>query len=325
MELLSFVIPCYNSSNTIRNVVDEIKQTVDVLGSYDYEVLLVNDCSKDNVYEVICELCHENSKIKAINLSKNFGQGSAIMAGLNHVKGSIVTLLDDDGQIPIDELPKLLDKIQEGYDVVYGQYGTVKQNIVRNFGSKVNEFMARTLIGKPKDLYISSFFVCKRYIIDEVVKYKNPYPYMYGLILRVTRNITNVQVTHRKRQFGKSNYTLLKLFSLWMNGFTAFSVKPLRIASLVGVVCTCVGVLYGLYIIIHRLLNPAIPAGYSSLMAVLLFIGGMIMLMLGMIGEYVGRIYISINNSPQYVIRQTINLEEGEKQQELTEGRTDCE
>ena len=314
MDLLSFVIPCYNSSKTIKSVVDEIKETVAKLGTYDYEVILVNDCSKDNVYEVICELCDQNSKIKAINLSKNFGQGSAIMAGLNHVTGSIITLLDDDGQIPINELPKLLDKIQEGYDVVYGQYSTVKRNVIRNLGSSVNEFMARTLIGKPKDLYISSFFVCKKFVVDEVIKYKNPYPYMYGLILRVTRNIANVQVEHRKRQFGRSNYTLLKLFSLWMNGFTAFSVKPLRMASLAGVCCTGLGTLYGLYIVIKRLLNSDIPAGYSSLMAVILFVGGMIMLMLGMIGEYVGRIYISINNSPQYVIKQTINIVEADSE-----------
>lgn len=309
MELISFVIPCYNSSKTIGAVVEEIKHTVEALHTYEFEIVLVNDGSKDNVFEIIKEICETDSRIKGISFSQNFGQGSAIMAGLNYVSGDIVTILDDDGQCPVDELPKLLKKIDEGYDAVYGEYAEDRHTFFRKITSKINEAMNNILLGTPKDLYMSSFFVCRKYIAEEIVNYKNPFPAMYGLVLRTTKNIANVTVSHRERQYGKSNYSFLKLLSLWLNGFTAFSVKPLRIASVTGACCTGIGGIYGLYVIIRRVLNPNIMAGYSSLMAILLFIGGMIMLMLGLIGEYVGRIYICINNSPQYIIRQTVNLD----------------
>ncbi len=308
MKLISFIIPCYNSSKTLESVIKEIKDTVFKIEGYDYEIILVNDYSPDGVYEVIKKLCYSDSKIKGIKLSKNFGQQAAIMAGLNIANGEIITLLDDDGQIAICELGKLINKLDEGYDVVYGKYSEKKQSFVRNIGSKINEKMTNLLIDKPKDIYISSFYVCRRYVIEEVIKYNNPYPYLYGLILRVTKNIANVEVPHRDRKNGKSNYTLKKLFGLWLNGFTAFSVKPLRVATITGIICAVLGFCVGIYTIINKLVNPETPAGYSSTMAVLLFIGGMIMLMLGLIGEYIGRIYISINNSPQYVIREAINI-----------------
>lgn len=312
MNLISFVIPCYNSSKTIASVVDEIKSIVGTLKAYEYEIVLVNDGSADNVFDVIKDMCAGDKRIKGIDFSKNFGQGSAIMAGLNYVSGDIVTILDDDGQSPVEALPKMLEKLQEGYDAVYGRYGEVEQSPFRNLTSKINGFMTNILLEKPKDLYLSSFFVCKRYIIDEIIKYQNPFPAMYGLVLRTTKNIANVPVSHRKRQYGKSNYNLVKLLSLWLNGFTAFSIKPLRIASVTGAGCTAIGGICGLYIVIRRILNPDILAGYSSLMAILLFIGGMIMLMLGLIGEYIGRIYICISSSPQYVIRQVVNIGQNE-------------
>ena len=169
--------------------------------------------------------------------------------------------------------------------------------------------MSQVLIDKPKDLYLSNFIAMKRFVCEEIVRYKHAYPYVDGLILRTTTNICNVSMEERERISGSTGYTFIKSLKLWLNGFTAFSVKPLRVASLVGVCCTGIGLLYGVYIVITKILNPQVAAGYSSMMAVLLFIGGMIMLMLGMIGEYIGRIYISINNSPQYVIRRTINLD----------------
>ncbi len=313
MNLISFVIPCYNSSKTIESVVDEIKHVMDTLTLYKFEILLINDASKDSAFELIKKLCAADIRIKGIDFSKNFGQGSAIMAGLNYVNGDIITVLDDDGQCPVNELPKMLKKIEEGYDAVYGKYHEDKHSLFRKITSKMNEFMNNILLGKPKNLYMSSFFVCKRYVVDEIVKYRNPFPAMYGLVLRTTRNIANVSVSHRERQFGKSNYNFFKLISIWLNGFTAFSVKPLRIASLTGACCSGIGGVYGLYIIARKFLCSNVMAGYSSLMALLLFVGGVIMLMLGLIGEYIGRIYICINDSPQYVIRQTININKAEK------------
>lgn len=303
MDSLSFVIPCYNSSLSIEAVVDEIVNTMNSKQGYEYEIILINDNSSDNTLNVIRNCISNNNKIIAIDLAKNFGQHCAIMAGYSIAKGDLIITLDDDGQTPANEVFKLIDDINKGNDIVFAKYRTKKHSIFRNFGSFINDFMARKLINKPKNLYLSSYFVAKKFVIDELRKYKNAYPYISGLLLRTSNKISNVEVNHRDRDFGKSGYTFKKLLSLWMNGFTAFSIKPLRIASIIGAVIAGSGFIYGVWIIIKKFINQAVPMGYSSTMAALLFIGGVIMLMLGMIGEYIGRIYISINNAPQYVIR----------------------
>ena len=161
-----------------------------------------------------------------------------------------------------------------------------------------------------KELYISSYFAAKRFVIEDVIRYQNAYPYVIGLVLRTTKNIVNVSVTHREREVGASGYTMRKLLNLWVNGFTSFSVKPLRFATMMGASIAIMGFLYALYTIIKKFINPAVPAGFSALMAAVLIIGGMLMLMLGMIGEYIGRIYVCINNSPQYVIREVVGRKE---------------
>ena len=173
----------------------------------------------------------------------------------------------------------------------------------------MNELMTRVMLGKPKELYISSYFAVKRFVVEDMLRYEHSYAYVIGLVLRATKNIANVEVKHRSRAEGTSGYTLKKLLGLWFNGFTAFSIKPLRIATVIGVFCASGGFLYGIYTIVKRLLLPDVQAGFSALMSMLVFMGGMIMLMLGLIGEYIGRIYISMNNSPQYVIREIIKEE----------------
>lgn len=306
MSLVSFVIPCYRSGNTLPAVIEEINDAMNKLDGYDHEVILVNDSSPDGTINTIRELCKKYSNITGIDLAKNFGQHAALMAGMRQAKGDIVVCLDDDGQTPADEVDKLLDKLKEGYDVVYASYGKKKHSLFRNFGSKVNELMTRVMLGKTKELYISSYFAVKRFIVDDMLRYEHSYAYVIGLVLRATKNITNVEVRHRARAEGTSGYTLKKLLGLWFNGFTAFSIKPLRIATVIGVLCAGGGFLYGVYTIIKRLLLPDVQAGFSALMSMLVFMGGMIMLMLGLIGEYIGRIYISMNSSPQYVIREVI-------------------
>lgn len=308
MKRLSFVIPCYRSEYTIENVVQEIIETVSKNTEYEYEIILINDNSPDNVLNKIANLCNRNNNIKAIDLTSNFGQHSALMAGYSFCTGDIVISLDDDGQTPIDEVFTLIGKLDEGYDVIYGSYDNKKHNFFRNLGSTINDIMSEYLINKPKKLKVSSYFVARKFIIDEVIRYNNSYPYILGLILRTTRNIGNINVMHRDRIHGTSGYSFRKLMSLWLNGFTAFSVKPLRVATVLGFVFALIGFVFGGYTIVNKLLHPQTPAGYSSIMSALLFIGGMIMLMLGLVGEYIGRIYISINNSPQYVIRETINI-----------------
>ena len=308
MKKVSFVIPCYRSEHTLPAVVAEIQDTMKTLEQYEFEIILVNDCSPDNTFEVIRELCGRADNIKGIDLARNFGQHAALMAGLRHVSGDYTVCLDDDGQTPANEAGKLLEKLEEGYDAVYAKYEHKHHSAFRNLGSRINDLMTRVMLDKPADLYVSSYFAVKRFIVEDMIRYENSYPYIIGLVLRTTKRIANVTVDHRDRQEGTSGYTLKKLFGLWVNGFTAFSVKPLRIATVIGAVCAGGGFLYGFYTIVKKLINPNVPLGFSSMMSAVVFFGGMIMLMLGLIGEYIGRIYISMNNSPQYVIRNKINL-----------------
>lgn len=306
-QLVSFVIPCYNSSRTIGKVVEEIRETMEGTKQYDYEIILVNDSSPDDTFEEIKRICETYGNVCGVNLARNFGQHAALMAGFRYVHGDIVVCLDDDGQTPAEEVGKLLVKMDEGFDVVYARYKHKQHSAFRNMGSKLNELMARVMLGKPKDLYLSSYFVAKRFIIDEMVRYTNPYPYVIGLVLRTTKKIANADVNHREREIGTSGYTLGKLFALWFNGFTAFSIIPLRIATVIGALAAVAGFIYGSYTIIRKLVDPNVVIGFSSIMSAIMFIGGMLMLMLGIIGEYIGRIYISLNNSPQYVIRECVD------------------
>ena len=275
MEKISFVIPCYNSEHTVADVIGRVITTVQNHGGYDYEVVCVNDYSKDGTIDVLRKLAKENKKIKVLSFSRNFGQHSALMAGFNYVTGDIVMCLDDDGQNPPEEMFRLIDKL--------------------------------------KDIDLNSFYVFRRFVLDEVIKYKNAYPFVHGLILRVTRNMANVEIDHQERAEGHSGYNFKKLFGLWMNGFTAFSEKPLRMSTFAGMICAMIGFIFGIYVIIRKILHPEVLAGYSSNMAVLLLIGGLMMFFLGLIGEYIGRIYICINNAPQFALKDMINIDEDEE------------
>lgn len=306
---LSVVIPCYGSEKTIEGVVEEVVSTIETR-DVDYEIILVNDYSPDNVWDVIQGITEKNKKVKAICFAKNFGQHSALLAGYRACTGDYVLSMDDDGQTPADELFSLVDKLEEGYDVVYGTYGDKKHSLFRNFGTVVNNYMCEALLGKPKGFNVTSYFIARKYIIDEICKYKNSYSYIIGLVFRTTNNIGNVDVKHRAREVGRSGYTFGKLISLWMNGFTAFSVKPLRIATLLGVFFAILGFLYTIYIVINHFLNPLTPVGWSSTIAIICIVGGAILCVLGMIGEYLGRVYISLNNAPQYVVKDRLNEDE---------------
>lgn len=309
MEKLSFAIPCYGSETTIEIVVNEIRETLKQRPEYDYEIILVNDCSPDRVWPRIRALALADSHITGIDLAKNFGQHAALMAGYRHCTGDLIISLDDDGQTPACELFTLVDKMKEGWDVVYASYAHKMHSGFRNFGTWMNERMTESLIGKPKGLWVTSYFIMRRFIADEILRYENAYPYIEGLIFRATRNIANVPVTHHERMVGESGYTFSKLLALWFNGFTAFSVKPLRIATFCGSACACIGFLYGIYVVIRKLVDSSIEMGWSSIIASIFFLGGLILIMLGMIGEYIGRIYISINNAPQYTIRQVVTAD----------------
>lgn len=310
MRFISIVIPCYQSEHTIEQVVLELEQALSQRIEVDWEIILVSDASPDNVYAVIQKMAKQNPRIKGINFSKNFGQHAAILAGFRVAKGEVVVTLDDDGQTPASAIYDLIDKLDEGYDVVFARYDEKKHSAFRNWGSNVNLYMMETLIGKPKGLVANSYMALQRFLVEEIIRYQNAFPYIAGLIFRSSVHAADVLVAHKEREQGRSGYTLGKLLKLWLNGFTAFSVQPLRLGIYLGAISAFFGFVYGIYTIIDKFIHPQMPMGYASTMAVLLFMGGLILMILGLIGEYVGRIYICINQSPQYVIKDRVNLDD---------------
>lgn len=309
--LVSFVIPCYRSENTIEKVITEIIETVEKRDGYDYEVICVNDCSPDNVQDVLEDISKKNKKVKTVTLAKNMGKHAAVMAGYSFAKGDYIVNLDDDCQSPVDHLWELMDLLENDVcDVVTAEYTKKKESFWKRAGSNVNLYISDIMLDKPKGLRFENFSVIKRFVRDEVIKYKNPYPFLEGLFLRVTKRVMSVPMEQRERGDDKvTGFTFWKSLSLFANGFTNFSVKPLRFALILGIAFAAVGIVYGIIIVLRRILNPGLALGWSSIMSVILFSSGIIMMLLGVIGEYVGRIFICINDSPQYVIRRTINIE----------------
>lgn len=314
--LLSFVIPCYRSAHTIGAVVKELTDTLRTReAEYDHELILVNDGSPDETAEVIRELCGQDPSIVFVDLSRNFGQHSAVMAGFHQVRGDIVICLDDDGQTPAQECFKLIDKVEEGYDIVFAEYPRRKQNWFRNLGSRFNAACNHFFFGQPKSLNVNSYYACRRFVVDSALQYPNPFPYVTGLLFQSVSRYANVPVEHRARMEGQSGYNLKKLVSLWLNGVTAFSIKPLRFASYAGWFVAVVGVIFAVVTVIRKLMNPNMQAGWASTIAVMLLLGGAIIALIGVVGEYIGRIYLSINRYPQFVVRSVT------RGQQRTEGK----
>ena len=308
---ISFVIPCYCSEKNLQFVVDEIREAMKKKPSFEYEIILVNDNSKDNTKQLIEKLVAADSRIVGINFSKNFGQPSGLLAGFRMAKGKYIMTSDDDGQTPVGMVWDFYDKIQEGYDVVCAKYKeTTQKSRIRRLGTELNEFMMYHMLDKPKSLRLSSFFMAKKFVVKEVIKYQNAYPYIAGLLLRTTSKIANIEISQRERREGNSGYTFQKLVKLWLNGFTAFSVKPLRIGSALGFGSSIIGFFVAIIALVRKLMIPTIQVGYTSQIAVQLIIGGLILGVLGIIGEYIGRIYMCINKKPQYVIESIVGKEE---------------
>ncbi len=307
---LSFIIPCYNSHNFLEGTVKEIEDIYENNDTYDYEIVLVNDNLPDETFSCIQKMCKANKKIKGVNLSRNFGQHNALMAGFFVGEGDIFITLDDDGQTPPKEAYKLIEQVEKGHDVAIARYPQKKHSLFRNLGSKLNDAMAKSMIGKPKHLFLSSFVAMKKYIAEQICSYTFPYPYISGMILRATGDIVNVDVNHQERQTGNSGYTMSKLLGLWFSGFTNFSIKPLRIATFLGAVIAVLGFVVGIYSVVVKLSNPDAPLGWASTVSITAFIGGITLLLLGLVGEYIGRIYMGLNQQPQFIIREKINLDE---------------
>lgn len=310
-ELVSIVIPCYNSEKSIGLLVEQIVNLFNNNRDYTYEIILVNDYSKDNTWAVIKELACSNSNIIGISFSKNFGQNSAIMAGYRESQGEYVVVMDDDGENNPEHILLLLERIKKtNADSVSAEYLTETRSSFRKMGTMLNGKMAESLLNKPKGLYLNTFSVKRRYIVDEMIRYEQPFPYTAGLLLRTTTNIETVMLERGKRLYGSSGYTLKKLINVWVNGFTAFSVKPLRIAFFIGLFLFCISILSLVALIVLSISLNGLDLKLWIVLSSLGLLNGIMFCALGIIGEYIGRIYMCINNSPQYVIKDTIKKKE---------------
>ena len=306
---VSIVIPCYNSERTIAKVVDLSIKEFDRHALYEYQIVLVNDASSDETFKVITECCKKYKNVMGIDLAINTGQHNAIMSGLKYAYGDLILCMDDDLQTHPSQIFKILDTVEQGYDLVFGTYHEIKQNLFRRLGSKFNTATVNFLLGTRKDIKVTSFFCMKKFLKESILQYKNSYTHLRGLLLNATSNIGMVQVEHFKREVGASTYTLKKLIRLWSSCIN-FSIVPLRFASFIGSITAVIGIILAIIIVIKKFLNPAVAVGWTSTIAGMLFFMGLILLCLGVIGEYIGRIFLAINNSPQYVIR---SIEYGEQ------------
>ena len=293
----------HRGAKSIGQLVDHIHQLYSQLA---FEIILVNDGSSDDS-ETICAGLQERypDTVSFIHLSRNFGEHNAVLAGMNHTQGDYVGVLDDDGQNPPEEILNMLAACKSGhYDVVYGRYRTKQHNWFRNLGSWFNDKMANIMLKKPADLYLSSFKVMNRFVVNEVVRYQGAFPYIDGLVFRSTRNISQIDVEHRERADGKSNYTWRKLFHLWMNMFLSYSIIPLRISAILGIVTSMLSVVLIVAIVVEKLwVNPDLPLGIPSIRIGIGVCAGIQLIILGTIGEYLGRLFLDHSGTPQYVVR----------------------
>ena len=306
---LSVIIPVYNSSSIILKLVSKISEEIlKIKRISTYQIVLINDCSEDSSWSEISKICNQEKFIVGINLMKNYGQHNAIMAGINIAEGDYVITMDDDFQHSPSEISKILDRMDEGYDVCYTNYKNNKYNAFKIFSSHLNNKISNFLINKPKNIYLSSFKCFTKKICEEIKKYDGPFVYIDGLIFDITKNVSSVDVEHLERMTGNSNYNIFKLISLWLRVLTNFSIVPLRISTIAGFFMTFVSFCSILVIVSIKLLNPTIAAGWASIISILLFFSGLQFIVLGLIGEYIGRSYLNLNKKPQFVVREYKNL-----------------
>ncbi|HWV28055.1 MAG TPA: glycosyltransferase family 2 protein [Dyadobacter sp.] len=297
---LSVIIPVYNSEKTIRPLIEKLQST---LSEISFEIVMVNDGSRDRSEQVCRELSDAYANVRFISLRRNYGEFNAVMCGLNWAYGNYCVMIDDDFQNPPEEILKLVEAAESGdYDVVYTYYAKKQHSVGRNMGSRFVNWITSYLLNKPKDLYLSSFKLIRQEVVQEIIKYHGPYPYIDGLIFRITRNIGTVQVAHQKREEGASNYTFHKLISLFLNILFCYSSLPIRLFVPIGVGLFSLGFLLLLFLTIQWIIGPD-PKGWQVVTATIIFIGGIQCMLLSVLGEYIGKSFMAQSGQPQYVIK----------------------
>ena len=308
---VSVVVPVYRSEDCLAKLVEALTAAFEK-SDRSHEIVLVNDCSPDRSWDKIVELAAQHSTIRGVSFRKNFGQDSALMAGLRTASGDVVVIMDDDLQHDPEDMEMLLSKVEEGFDVCYAQFVHKEQALWKNLGSWFNGKVANIVIGKPDEVYLSPYKAIARSVVDEIVKYDGPYPYVDGLLFRATTNITQVDAQHHTRYAGESNYNLIRSVNVWLKLATSFSLMPLRTATCLGFVFSSLGVALGTFFVIRRLVLGAMGyEGWASMMVAILVLGGVQLACLGLIGEYLGRVFLHLNRRPQYVVKETLGVAGG--------------
>lgn len=298
---LSVVIPVYNSAQTLSALVSRLQAC---LQGILFELVLVNDGSRDRSEAVGNELAEIYDNVQFISLRRNFGEFNAVLCGLNYARGEFVALIDDDFQNPPEAILTLLDTAEAGgHDVVYSRYAEKQHSFLRNMGSRLLNNLATHLIGKPQTLYLSSFKLIRRAVVDEIIRYQGPYPYIDGLIFRVTRHVASVEVPHHPRQTGASNYTWRKLISLFLTVVTGYSVWPLRVCMVVGMGLFSLSLLVSIGLLLASLAGVVAVSGWQVVLWAVLLLTGLQLVFLGVVGEYIGKLFMTQSGMPPYVVK----------------------
>ena len=295
------------------------------MDGYECEMILVNDFSRDGTFEAIRRAAEKYPNVTGISLAKNFGQHAAIMAGLHYVRGELVVGMDDDMQNHPSQIRQFLEKEKEGYDVVFGVFQERKFGFMKNLTGAVSRFLLWHLLERPKGIQMSSFWLARRYVIEKVKEYEGNNAFIQLLFFRTTHNMANIEIEHYEREVGQSNYTFRKGLKLFMS-FMNYSTIPLRLATVFGVLFSMAGFIAALVVLIHKLVDPSVAVGWSSLMCAMLILFGIVFLMLGILGEYVGKLILTSSKTPQYVIRDIVNEERKTEEKTVskdTEGKDD--
>lgn len=301
---MSIIVPCYNSMPILETMVGLIKEVTDQMEAIDdLEVILANDCSPNpETVPFLKKIADEYHFVKVVDMAVNSGQANTQVAALNFTTGDVVISMDDDMQTHPKNIPLLFNKLMEGYDVVMARYPKKRHVFYRRMLTKMDDWFEHVFLGRPKGLDFNSFWIARKYIVDEVIKYHAPYSYMEGLFLRSAGKIGNVDVEHFERTEGHSGYNLGKLVQLWSN-FTGFTIKPLRLIGVLGIIISAAAFIYAVVLVVRRLMGLLV-AGYASLMCIMLLFFGFTFIFLSILGEYIGRIFMAINATPQYVVKE---------------------
>jgi undecaprenyl-phosphate 4-deoxy-4-formamido-L-arabinose transferase len=307
---LSIVVPVYRSEECLEALIEAVDEALNPTNR-DYEVVLVNDGSPDNSWRVIEAICRSNPRVVGVDLRRNFGQDNAIITGLRLSRGKYAAIMDDDLQHHPRDLPALLDRIEEGADVVYADFGVKQQKLWKNFGSWFNGKVAEWVINKPKEVYLSPYKIIRREVVEQICNYDGPDPYIDGLLFQITSRVSQIPVEHHPRYAGQSTYTFWKSLRVWARLAFSFSARPMRLVSWFGFAFATLGLLLAVLVVLYRIFLPEDfspnAVGWASLMVALLVLSGIQMLFFGILGEYTGRTFVRVNNKPQAAIREVIN------------------